>query len=153
MGEKEEKSKISDLRVGMENVNLVVRVLEASEPRVVQTKNGPRTLSEAVVGDETGKIKLTLWGKLAGTVKEGQVVEITNAWTTAYKGKVQLNAGSKSEVKEAPDSEAPAADQIPDNTPSAPQQQRGFRGGGGRRGGRGRRFGGRRESGEGGEEE
>lgn len=152
MGEKEDKNKISDLKVGMENVNIVVRVLEASEPKVIQTKNGPRTLSEAVVGDETGKVKLTLWGKLAGSVKEGQVVKISNAWTTAYKGKVQLNAGSKSEITEATDEEAPPADQIPDNTPSAPEQ-RPFRGGGGRRfGGRGGRRGGRRES-SGGEEE
>ncbi|AAY80337.1 OB-fold nucleic acid binding domain-containing protein [Sulfolobus acidocaldarius] len=128
--------KVNSLKPGMENVNITVRVIEASEPRVIQTKNGTRTISEAVVGDETGRIKLTLWGNLAGTIKSGSVIKIANAWTTAYKGKVQLNAGSKSNVSEAEDNNIPEAESIPETTPSAGEYRGGGRGG--------RRFGGRR---------
>jgi replication factor A1 len=32
-----------------------------------------------VIGDETGRVKVTLWGKHAGTLKEGEAVEIRNA--------------------------------------------------------------------------
>jgi len=127
MAEKEEK--IGNLKAGMENVNVTVRVLEASEPKVIQTKNGTRTISEAIVGDETGRIKLTLWGKLAGSIKPGSVVKIVNGWTTAYKGKVQLNAGSKSTVSEVNDDSVPSEDQIPDITPSAGEYRRQFKGG------------------------
>jgi OB-fold nucleic acid binding domain. len=80
----------------------------------------PEDLSEAVVGDETGRVKLTLWGNLAGKVKDGMVVKIENAWTSVYKGKVQLNAGSRSKINEADDGEVPPADQIPTTEPEAP---------------------------------
>ncbi|BAB65497.1 MULTISPECIES: OB-fold nucleic acid binding domain-containing protein [Sulfolobaceae] len=131
------EEKINNLKPGMENVNVTVRVLEATEAKVIQTKNGARTISEAIVGDDTGRVKLTLWGKLAGSIKEGMVVKIDNAWTTAYKGKVQLNAGSKSQISEVNDESFPQADQIPDTTPSAGEYRRPFRGG--RRQGRGGR--------------
>ena len=123
------EEKINNLKAGMESVDVTVRVLEASEAKVIQTKNGTRTISEAVVGDDTGRVKLTLWGKLAGTVKQGSVIKINNAWTTAYKGKVQLNAGSKSTISEISDDSIPSEDQIPENTPSAGEYKRPFRGG------------------------
>ncbi|MCQ4345585.1 MAG: OB-fold nucleic acid binding domain-containing protein, partial [Sulfolobaceae archaeon] len=106
------EEKVGNLKPNQENVNVTVRVLETSEPRTIQTKNGPRTISEAVVGDETGRVKLTLWGNLAGKVKDGMVVKIENAWTSVYKGKVQLNAGNRSKINEANDGEVPPADQI-----------------------------------------
>jgi Single-stranded DNA-binding replication protein A (RPA), large (70 kD) subunit and related ssDNA-binding proteins len=131
------EEKVGNLKPGMENVNLTVRVIEAGEPRQIQTKNGTRTISEAIVGDETGRIKLTLWGNLAGSVKAGSVVKIDNAWTTAYKGQVQLNAGSKSQITETQEDGVPEADQIPENIPSAGDYRRPPQRGG-------RRFGGRR---------
>lgn len=120
--------KVNNLKAGMESVNITVRVLEASDAKVIQTKNGTRTISEAIVGDDTGRVKLTLWGNLAGTIKEGMIVRIDNAWTTAYKGKVQLNAGSKSKISEVNDESFPQEDQIPDATPSAGEYRRPFRG-------------------------
>jgi replication factor A1 len=114
------EEKVGNLKPNQDNVSVTVRVLEASEPKVIQTKSGPRTISEAIVGDDTGRVKLTLWGQLAGKVKQGMVVKIENAWTTAYRGKVQLNAGSRSKVTEMTDSDAPSADQIPTNEPEAP---------------------------------
>lgn len=80
------EEKVGNLKPNMESVDLTVRVLEATDARQIQTKNGTRTISEAIVGDDTGRVKLTLWGKHAGSIKEGQVVKIENAWTTAFKG-------------------------------------------------------------------
>ncbi|MEM0363000.1 MAG: single-stranded DNA-binding protein [Sulfolobaceae archaeon] len=143
------EEKIGNLKPNMENVNVTVRVLETTEKKQIQTKNGLRTISEAIVGDETGRVKLTLWGNHAGTIKEGQIIKIENAWTTAFKGQVQLNAGSKSKIAEADVKDFPDSSNIPENTPTAPQQMRGgrgFRGGGKRYGGYGRR--GRRQENE-----
>jgi len=123
------EEKINNLKAGMESVDVTVRVLEASEAKVIQTKNGARTISEAIVGDDTGRVKLTLWGNLAGSIKQGSVIKIGNAWTTAYKGKVQLNAGSKSKISEVSDDSIPSEDQIPEETPSAGEYRRPFRGG------------------------
>ena len=142
------EEKIGNLKPGMENVSVTVRVIETSEPKQIQTKKGTRTISEAIVGDETGRVKLTLWGNLAGSVKPGSVIKIDNAWTTAYRGQVQLNAGSKSQITETEDDSIPEADQIPEKVPSAGRApQRGGR----RFNSRGRRQ--RREEEEGGEED
>jgi replication factor A1 len=126
--------KIRDLKPGMEQINVVVRVLQVNEPRIVQTRNGTRKLSEAIVGDDSGRTKLTLWGKHAGTLKDGQVIMIKGAWTSVYKGQVQLNAGSKTVIEEAESESVPSAEEIPQESPTAPDMpRRSFGGRGGRK--------------------
>ncbi|BBG25411.1 Single-stranded DNA binding protein Ssb [Sulfuracidifex tepidarius] len=154
--------KIGNLKPGMENISVVVRVLQVSEPKDIQTKNGPRTISEIMVGDETGRAKLTVWGKQDEALKEGSIVKIDNVWTTAFRGQVQLNAGSKSTFSES-DEQIPEASEIPETVPEAPQDysppRRNFNRGGRRFGGGGYRqggfnnYGGRRGRGEEEEEE
>ena len=64
--------KINELRIGMSNINLNAKVIGISEPREVMTKFGTATtLVEAVLQDESGSIKLTLWGKQAEDLEEG----------------------------------------------------------------------------------
>ena len=116
--------KVSELRPGDNSVNVKVRVLEAGEPRVVETRKGPRTLSEAIVGDETGRVTLTLWGDHAGKLSEGQTVEVQNAFTTVFKGKVQLNLGNYGSINEIDDSEVVKAEEIPEEFPEAPEDYR-----------------------------
>ncbi|MDM7275796.1 MAG: single-stranded DNA-binding protein [Thermoprotei archaeon] len=118
--------KVSDLRENMDNVNVRVRVLEAGESKVIETRSGPRTISEALVGDESGRVKLTLWGKLAGTIKKGDTIEIRNAWTTTYRGQVQLNVGARGSIAKIRSEEVAAEEEIPEETPKVrtPQPQR-----------------------------
>lgn len=112
-----DKVQVKDLKPGMENVSIKVRVLEVNQPRVIQTRAGTRTLSEAIVGDETGRVKLTLWGRAVGKLSEGRVFTIEGAWVTVFKGKVQLNAGSRTEIKEISDESFPSSNDIPENEP------------------------------------
>ncbi|MEZ0290243.1 MAG: OB-fold nucleic acid binding domain-containing protein [Sulfolobales archaeon] len=123
--------KISELRENMNNVSVIARVISTTKPRVIQTKKGARTISEAIIGDETGRVKLTLWGPRAGSVKEEDVIKIDNAWTTSYRGEVQLNAGSRSVINVVEIENFPTADQVPNNTPQAytrESRERGYRG-------------------------
>ena len=136
--------KIGELKPGIENVSVRGRVLSTTSPRTIQTKSGLRTISEAVIGDETGRVKVTLWGKHAGTLKEGEAVEITNAWTSAYKGEVQINVSSKTDIKVIEDESIPRSEAIPEEFVKAPEDYRPQRGG--FRGGRGPRRGGFRRS-------
>ncbi|MEM0020967.1 MAG: OB-fold nucleic acid binding domain-containing protein [Fervidicoccaceae archaeon] len=126
--------KVMELKQGESSITIKGRVLEANEPKTIETKKGTRTISEAVLGDETGRVKMTLWGDKAGSIEEGQAVKITNAWTTGYRGKVQLNVGASSEITQIGDEEVPNAEEIPESEPAAPMEER--RGGFDRRGGR-----------------
>ena len=130
-----QSKKISELKPGMNNVTVRVRVLETEEPRVITTRRGQRTISEAIVGDETGRIKLTLWGEAAGKVEQGAAVEISGAWTTAYRGQVVLNVGGRGRIMTIADEEVVSEDGVPEETPKAPHDWRppqrgsgGFRG-------------------------
>lgn len=123
--EKTPIKQIINLKSGEENVHIKGRVLEASPPRVIQTRRGPRTISNAVIGDETGRVQATLWGNKAGTLDEGQVVEIEGAWTTSFRGKVQINIGRTTKVTELSDKEAPLPEEIPEDQPVSPGE--GFR--------------------------
>jgi replication factor A1 len=131
-----------DLKPGMENVHVTVRVLESGETKVIRTRVGERTISEAIVGDESGRVKLTLWGKAAGTLNVGDVVDLQGCWTSAFRGNVQLNVGGRGKIEVVEDDKVPPADQIPEDTPKAPEDyRRPYRRGGYRRGsyGSGRR--------------
>jgi len=51
------------------------------------------TVADAVVGDESGKIKLTLWNEQIALVNVNDKIRIENGYVTSFKGEVQLNVG------------------------------------------------------------
>ncbi|UCF59030.1 MAG: single-stranded DNA-binding protein, partial [Candidatus Bathyarchaeota archaeon] len=57
--------KIKELRNGMRRVDVVAKVTEKSDPREVQSryKNETYRVAVALVSDDTGTIKLTLWNE------------------------------------------------------------------------------------------
>jgi len=110
--------KIVDLKEG-KSVTIRGRVLETSEVRTVQTRYGPRELSEAIIGDDSGRVKVTLWGDKAGTLKEGEVVEIRDGWTTSFRGEVQVNVNRRTEIEKLNEDDGPQPEEIPEVTPKS----------------------------------
>lgn len=91
---------IKDLRVGMSHVNLNAMVLEIPEPTYVYTRFGNNAVvTNAVIGDETGTIKLCLWNEQIGCISVGDSIQITNARTFAFKGEKQLRVGNKGSLR------------------------------------------------------
>lgn len=117
-------TRIIDLKPNMELINITARVIETKPIKKIQTSKGERTLSEAVIGDETGRVKTILWGRHAGNVSEGDVIKINNAWTTIFKGELQLNIGSKSVIDKGNNDEAPEINSIPNQYPKAKNNYR-----------------------------
>lgn len=122
---------VMQLRPGMENVTVRVRVLNTTQPRTIETKKGTRTISNAVVGDSTGRVEAVLWGEKVTALKTGDVVEIKGAWVTAYRGKVQLNIGRSTDITPLPSDSV--SGEVPESEPRAtggpPTPPRGRRGG------------------------
>ena len=85
--------KVSDLREGMRNVTITVKVVEVSRPRRVYTRRGPQLVADALVEDETGQIKLSLWNRDIDRVKPGDTIEIKNGYVSTFRGELQLNVG------------------------------------------------------------
>jgi replication factor A1 len=91
--------KIEDLRVGMKKVSVVAEVLETPEPSKVRTQFRDSALvSNAVIGDETGKIMLCLWDQQVNAVSVGKWIEVKNAHVATFKGEKQLRLGKNGTI-------------------------------------------------------
>jgi len=119
--------KIKDLKPGMDNISIKVRILEAGKPKVIQTRKGSRIISEALVGDETGRTRMTLWGKKAGSIKAGEVIRLRKAFVTVFRGVAQLNIGKQGEIVKLDDSEVVASNKIPVTSPKVESYSRPYR--------------------------
>ena len=86
---------IKELRNGMKRVNVEAKVVEKGNPREVMSrfKDETYTVADAVVADETGSIKLTLWNEQIDQVNVNDTIKIENGYVTSFKGEIQLNVG------------------------------------------------------------
>jgi len=78
----------------MRNVNVTGRVTSVGEPRTVNLRTGGTAkVADAVLSDETDKIKLSLWDDQISMVAEGDEISIENGYTQAFRGENSLNIG------------------------------------------------------------
>jgi replication factor A1 len=86
--------KISELRDGMRRVDAEGEVTEISETRDVSLRTGGEArVADAILNDETGSIKVSLWDDQIDMVKVGSKIKIENGYTNSYRGEVRLNVG------------------------------------------------------------
>jgi hypothetical protein len=85
---------IQNLRYGMKKVNLTADVLETEKPHLIHTQYGNSVMLTGVwIGDETGKVKLCLWGERATFPVVGDTVQIKHASVRTFKGERLLTLG------------------------------------------------------------
>ncbi len=79
----------------MKRVSVEGKVVDKSDTREVKSRYKDETyrIADAVIADETGSIKLTLWNEQIEQVNVGDNVKIENGYVTSFKGEIQLNAG------------------------------------------------------------
>lgn len=95
---------IKDLQIGMRNVSLKAEVREIGEKTLVVTRFGNyATVANALISDETGKIKLCLWNDQIDSISVGDSVQIENASISTFKGERQLRIGKKGTLRPAKD--------------------------------------------------
>ena len=84
---------VQDLRHGMTRVTVEAKVLETPKPSQVQSYGNTLMVTNALIADETGKIKLCLWNEQANSVVEGDTIQIKNAAVSTFKGERLLRLG------------------------------------------------------------
>jgi replication factor A1 len=87
--------KIKELRNGMKRLDVEGKVTDKSETREVTSrfKNETYKVASAVIADETGTVKLTLWNEQIDQVNVGNIVKIENGYVSSFRGEIQLNIG------------------------------------------------------------
>ena len=87
--------KIKELRDGMRRVDVEATVVEKAPTREVMSryKDVVHRVANAIVSDDTGKIKLTLWNEQIEQVNVNDKVKVENGYITTFRGEMQLNVG------------------------------------------------------------
>lgn len=86
--------KIKDLKADMRNVDIRFRVIEKGEVKEITTRDGKELkLSEVEVGDDSGRIYLTLWESAIEELDNGDVAEVINGYIKVIRNELRLNIG------------------------------------------------------------
>lgn len=140
----EGNTKIKDLTPSSRRVNVLGKVVSVGEPKEIQTRFGEqKSVTEVVIGDETGKVILSLWGDQAEQATDGQTLYIDNGYISLVRGHMRLNVGKYGSLSTANEEVSEVDESLDMSEKEYENEYRGFRGGsgGGRRfngGGRGR---------------
>lgn len=94
--------KITEIRKGMEGINVVGKVISVSGIRTFHRRDGSiGKIGSVVIGDETGKIRVILWdGKADFDFRVGDTIEILNAYAREnLYGLVEIQIGSRGVIR------------------------------------------------------
>ena len=87
--------KVSELTAYSKQVNTTVKVVQKGEARETVSRQDGTThrVLDALVGDDTGTIYMTLWDDNIDKVNEGDTVNVKNGYVRPFKGSMRLNIG------------------------------------------------------------
>lgn len=83
--------KISEIQRGMSNVSIEGKIVDVSEVREVNTRYGRRSVADAIVEDDSGQIKISLWENQINSIRVGDKVSVSGAYVTEFRDVLQLN--------------------------------------------------------------
>ncbi|MDY6931763.1 MAG: OB-fold nucleic acid binding domain-containing protein [Halobacteriota archaeon] len=97
---KVKRHNINDISSDMSSVNVIGKVIDLSDIRIFQRQDGTEgKVKNLVIGDETGKIRVVLWGEMTSfDVKLGSVVEVNNGYSKDSYGSVEVHLGRGSQI-------------------------------------------------------
>ncbi len=127
------KLQIKNIIPGLRNVETVGRVLQAYELREFSTNNRQGKVASFLMGDETGKIRVVMWGSQAdniNNIREGTIVKVLGSYVKENNSYMELHMNEKSkliidppgenvETKEIFESERKSISQLTENDNAA----------------------------------
>jgi replication factor A1 len=101
----EEFVKICDLTPKSRRVNVVFKVVSLEAGKNVRSKKDhrPHTVAEAVVGDDTGTILMTVWDEDLEVVDPKKTLSLENGYVSLFRGRMRLNIGKYGDLKAVED--------------------------------------------------
>ncbi|WP_292388667.1 OB-fold nucleic acid binding domain-containing protein [Methanosarcina sp. UBA5] len=103
----EEFTPIADIRADMNNINVSGRILDIGEIRTFEKKDGSTgRVGNLLLGDSTGKIRLTLWDEKTSFLDEvdfDETIEVLHAYSreNAFNQQVELNLGGRGIIQKS----------------------------------------------------
>ncbi|MGQ9460278.1 MAG: single-stranded DNA-binding protein [Candidatus Bathyarchaeaceae archaeon] len=123
--------KVEKLNPNSRGVNTVVKVVSKSQVRNVTGRDYTiRRVADALVGDETACVYLTLWDDNIDKVNEEATLRITNGYVNLFRGNMRLNIGkygSFQVLEESPITEVNKANNLSDKLYEQERRYRSYR--------------------------
>ena len=95
--------RVEDLSLGLSDVNLRGRVLATDSVRTFDRDDGSEgRVANLVLGDPTGRVRITLWddrADLADEFSEGESVEVVDGYVRERDGDLELHVGDRGSVE------------------------------------------------------
>ena len=87
--------KVENLDPESRQVNVTVKVVSKGQPRETVSRRDGSThrVVDALVGDETGSVYLTLWDDNIDKVNESDTIIVKNGYISLFRGSMRLNIG------------------------------------------------------------
>ena len=97
------EAKVGDLTPQSKAVNVTAKVVSKTEIREIPMgrDGSAHKVSDALVGDETGVVYLTLWDDNIEKVNEADTIRVENGYVTLFKGNIRLNIGKYGKLETA----------------------------------------------------
>lgn len=110
---RENPKHIRDLLCGMKRISLKARVLDVPKATLVFTRFGEYArVTNALIADETGTIKLCLWNEKINTVSVDSVIKVENASVSKFRGENQLRLGKNGRLSVVENASFPSSREI-----------------------------------------
>jgi replication factor A1 len=91
--------KIGQLAYGMKDLTIHAQITKIPPSRGVITRWGEQAvISNAIIADDTGSIRLSLWNDQITTFHVGDEIEIHNCYVTQFAGELQLRVKRKGNI-------------------------------------------------------
>jgi replication factor A1 len=88
-------AKVGELTPASRAVNVTAKVVSKSDIRnIAAGRDGaPHKVCDALVGDETGSVYLTLWDDNIEKISENDTINVKNGYVSLFRGNMRLNVG------------------------------------------------------------
>jgi replication factor A1 len=98
---------LKELLANESSVNLLCRIV-TSNPKEIEVDSQKKGIIYGILGDPTATLPFTAWETEDLELERGDVIQVQNAYTTEWKGNIQINFGVRTTItKESKDALPP----------------------------------------------
>ena len=95
------KLQIKNILAGLRNVETIGKVLQTYELREFTTNERQGKVASMVIGDDTGTIRVVMWGSQADNIKDitnGMIVKVVGGYVKDNNGNIEIHVNERSKL-------------------------------------------------------
>jgi replication factor A1 len=97
--------KIKELTPRQGNVEVEGVIVEIEEPRTFNKFGRELSVANAILKDDSGQIKLTLWNDDVSRFNQGDKIKVSNGYVNEFQGDMQLTSGKFGKIEKTGNAE------------------------------------------------